>query len=131
MRLWQSKLKKKTMFALSTLSLNPLVWNFRFSKPTIMHQVVEEYFFMGPNPGRARIEICLRPPKWEIFGYILKDFFHLWTFYIRNFFEMKRLTTLSMFWNKLETSVASGADIRVQWIRASKILIFTVRVSNT
>jgi hypothetical protein len=63
---WQSKLPKKTMFALFSLSLYPVTWNFRFSKPT-SYQVVEDYFFTGSKPGRAGVEICLRPPKWEIF----------------------------------------------------------------
>jgi hypothetical protein len=64
--LWQSKLQKN-MFALSSLSLNPLVWNLRFSKPT-MYQVADDYFFTGHKPGKAGIEMCLGPPKWEIFG---------------------------------------------------------------
>jgi hypothetical protein len=62
--LWQSKLQKKTKFAVSSVSINPLAWNFRFSKLT-MYQLVED-FFTGYKPGRVGNEICLGPPKLEI-----------------------------------------------------------------
>jgi hypothetical protein len=44
-------------------------------------------------------------------------------FFTRIFFEMKRLTTISMFKNKLKTGVAGGAEIRVPLIRKKSFKI--------
>jgi hypothetical protein len=87
-------------------------------------------FFIFESTGLKVEEYFLRPQAWKIWNWDvfgttkMRDFwislqglFHLWTFHMKNFFELKKLKTISMFWNKLETGVASGADIRVQLIR--------------